>query len=69
MNTDYITREKGKIGANSITGFHIKWIYHLMPVLMLFTYIIIAFTANSDLNIFWPLKNDLNMGYKKSVID
>ena len=40
-----------------------------MPVLMLFTYIIIAFTANSDLNIFWPLKNDLNMGYKKSVID
>jgi len=56
----------GKIRANSITGFHIKWIYHSMPFFMLFTNIIIASTRNSDLSTFWPLKNDLNMGYKKA---
>ena len=49
----------GKTGANSITGFHIKWIYNLMP--FLFTNIIIASAANSDLSTFWPLKNDLYM--------
>ena len=36
-----------------------------MPFFMLFTNIIIASTRNSDLCTFWPLKNDLNMGYKK----
>ena len=56
-----------KFIANSITGFCIKWIYHLMPFFMLFTNIIIASTGNSDLSTCWPLKNDLNMGYKKGL--
>ena len=61
--TENLGKILGKIGINSITSFHIKWIYHLMPFLMLFTNIIIASTANPDWSTFWPLKNDLNLGY------
>ena len=38
-----------------VTGFCIKWIYHLMPFFMLFTKIIIASTLNSDLSTFLAL--------------
>ena len=55
-------------GANSTTGSHIKWIFHLMPFLMLFTNIIIASTANSDLSTFDLLKMTYIQGHYKSVI-
>ena len=58
-----LTRNEGKTGANSITGFHIKLIYHLMPVFILFTNIIIASITNSDLSTFSPL-DLLKMTYK-----
>ena len=47
----------GKIIANHITGFRMKIIYHSMPFFMLFTNIIIASTANSDLSTFLALNN------------